>query len=767
MRLRAINPRTEFLRDQSRLQGGLVVGFCILSAVAVLRGVQDLILAEEAQFSLLHIFTFATVILLTAAMWKALDLAAAPGPILRRLVMALLYLFLLLWSVAFGYGFWWNMIAARSETRAHIEASMLDVQTQIEAAANAVKRVEGLLGGVISTADAKQQDEIQFGSSCGVGSPPGDGTLAKRRKRVTNEVAKLKEDLGTSWIAPLQMVLSGDGQAIGGLQAEQAKLSSQNMRSLNLDQRRTVYDSVRDASRTALGSITTINAAQGQSFATRFENLAGRLEMLPMDRFSNCYDPELAAALRTAAKGAREMPIFVIPKFDILEGPAATRAAFDRIWSNMAWLLSKLSGAAGVSQQVERPAPLTQFEEIALIASIGVDLCILLFALTRPRRPLEGLDAVRIADEGSRAKLDAVFRSFAEDDKLDPRRILGIAIMYTEHHSYLILPNLSARMAPSWRSGSLFLSHIMLAMRAMRAIDRSFRPMGVVAALRSRLTDERRLFDMAVRQLTENGWHQDAEQKQPLRPKDLSLHRFRDRDLLEIQLAIRANSSVAGVSTAPAASAISSDANADDRRRTGLMGSFGSIARGIFARGSDTVRSPRATDTQDPTPMGVRPNGPFQHDSDFFRFSEYVREFGWLPPSEAPGSDKIGAGKDRIELGQMIADIDTMLEQAQEAAKEEPDRTEDVQALHSAIVHLMETFETAGVVPTTNVGDAFDANFHEPSVVEDSAEPANSILRVVSQGYKEKSTGQVLRKAGVVVSSGEQGPRAAARGANR
>src|SRR5438132_6294425 len=58
------------------------------------------------------------VVALTFLMWLALrETFGAKRRFIDRIVTASLYVFLMLWSVGFGYGFWWSLIAGEDATR--------------------------------------------------------------------------------------------------------------------------------------------------------------------------------------------------------------------------------------------------------------------------------------------------------------------------------------------------------------------------------------------------------------------------------------------------------------------------------------------------------------------------------------------------------------------------------------------------------------------------------------------------------------------------
>lgn len=553
--MRSIARRAEGLSLVDAILIIALVGFLFLSGYAAFEGLFDIILAEQPTLGTTRqtYYIVCAVVLITSAMWALLEVALRRGQFFRRLVALLIYIVLALWSIGFGYGFWWKVIASRSETRIGIEAAASVVQTQVDAAENSVHLIEGLLTAVIGTADSKQKEEVSRGSSCGITSPPGTGPLSARRAEVTKQIGTLKQNVESLWLVPLREVLDGrrdtSGQQFGGLKSAQAKLDAKLMRELSEDDRRKNYNEVRKASSEAINVIKTLNSTQGQLFAEKFTALAESLAVIPTNRSSACYDPELATALRDAAKVAGKSPELTIPEFEINEGAAATAKAFNKIWDNVFWLARQPLASLNLVSPGPTPEKLTGRDTIALIASIVVDICILVFAFIRTRRPFDASHMFRSAHAGARAKLETAVRAFAADDNLHARKVFDACILRDGRDYYFILPHLSRPMSSAWRPGASFLQNILIVLEAVNAVETSYEPTGIRAFLRSKVPGfgMRRLFERAANQLGEFGWNAEtagsnnATLGRSINADGLSLHKFRHSDLLELLLVLREN----------------------------------------------------------------------------------------------------------------------------------------------------------------------------------------------------------------------------------
>jgi len=545
-------------------------GLLMISAYAVLQGLMDIISVSQPALAsgFQRFYIGAAAVLITAAMWVTLEVALSRGNLPKRVLAAGIYVLLALWSIGFGYGFWWKIIASRTETLAAIQGAATSVASQIQQTNAAVNRLEGSLEGVSAIALQQQNIETKSGGSCGIPSGPGFETLAKRRKVVTDEIDNLTNRIQARWIGPINVVLYGtplsDGSLSGGLQGELKRLDPKVMRELSADQRAQRFTEVRDASARAITRIDALNQQQGSEAVTELANLSRQLGVQRGERAFTCYDPQLASALADAATQAKSPPRLSLPVFENSEGAAATAKAFQKIWSYAFWAVGLAASWIGLIAAPRDAVSLGGNDLIALIASCVIDICIFVFGVLRTRRPLDGSRLLQPSSDDSRDKLMASLKAFAADDALDARRVFTACIIRAGNRYYFILPHLSSRMSSKWRPRAMFLQNILLVFEEVRAVDRSYEPTGLRAALRSLLRrgEMTSLFEDAAKQLREataaidtsastatgdaqisEGQTTDAGAPNA---SDLSLHRFRPGDLLEILLLLREGPSEVG-----------------------------------------------------------------------------------------------------------------------------------------------------------------------------------------------------------------------------
>src|SRR5215510_12703859 len=97
---------------------------------------------------------------LTFLMWLALrETFGAHRRLTERLITFPLYLFLALWSIGFGYGFWWSLIAGEEATRTGLASLQEDARDAAAVIAARLDAVKGQLDSVVSWSDTQMTRE--------------------------------------------------------------------------------------------------------------------------------------------------------------------------------------------------------------------------------------------------------------------------------------------------------------------------------------------------------------------------------------------------------------------------------------------------------------------------------------------------------------------------------------------------------------------------------------------------------------------------------
>ena len=115
----------DYLLGRSTLIGIASMMLLTISAYATWHGMRDFIMgvsgeAPEAGGSSIpnDLLVIMVVVALTFLMWLALrETFGSHRRLIERFITIPLYVFLALWSIGFGYGFWWSLIAGQDATR--------------------------------------------------------------------------------------------------------------------------------------------------------------------------------------------------------------------------------------------------------------------------------------------------------------------------------------------------------------------------------------------------------------------------------------------------------------------------------------------------------------------------------------------------------------------------------------------------------------------------------------------------------------------------
>jgi len=322
------------------------------------------------------------VITLTFLMWLALRETFGRERKFwsERLVTFPLYVFLLLWSVGFGYGFWWSLIAGSEATRTSLVGLQEDARAAGAAVSARLESVQVQLDSVVSWSETQMEREETAGGSCGKPSGAGRGPLYAARASVRDSVASLRENIAQSWITPVQ-------NDIAKLRESATSLSGETFA-----ERQRAFEQKAAEIRSRARSIAARSNELGASVAAEMRALANVVSIPPGKAGFSCYDPTLAERLRQAADQADEPVVLDLRTAAYTEGPAGVANAIKLMWSNIGAYLSSLIDfiASGfkypeASEDEAMPgAGITGRDLIALLAAIGVDFGLLALMVLNP-----------------------------------------------------------------------------------------------------------------------------------------------------------------------------------------------------------------------------------------------------------------------------------------------------------------------------------------------------------------------------------------------
>lgn len=444
-------------RDLKKL--ALVIGLGTLSWVATYVGMLELIQANMGDLPLLHkvVVGFSVAMLMTMIIWLLDQIFSPIGPATRLCYIAG-YLFLSVISVGFGFGFFWKVLESRSESSRSAETAVTAVQSALNGASTRLEQLNATLVQLAALSREKAEIERTKGTSC-PNSRPGDGPRRKMRDDDAQRFTFASE-LVAGRVAAVKF-------GMAGLDGDLARIAGRDP---------TIIDpktGTRNAFMTALGRKLDMTVSSYNALRTDPQMKQLRLDLSeranktsfgdPRSGGFSCPDPQLAQALRGAARAIAELPALDTPAIAAVEGPEATIEAFRRLTTTFYGLLAlKLPPSADelrtlqkeAMQSIEEGAAasvasegggLSQRDYIPLAVAIFVDLCLLLVAMGRPGHRLHGLmPKMRDAEQGPVIEILSRFNEIHRDAGVRESFELFRHVVFDLHGAYYVAVPLDA-----------------------------------------------------------------------------------------------------------------------------------------------------------------------------------------------------------------------------------------------------------------------------------------------------------------------------------
>lgn len=369
------------------------------------------------------------VVALTFLMWLALRESFGIGRRWTdRLVTFPLYVFLAIWSIGFGYGFWWSLIAGEEATRTGLSGLQQDAGDAASAVAARLDAVKVGLDGVVTWSETQMAREESSGGSCGTSSGAGRGPLYAARVGVRDQITSLRDGVQNSWIKPVQTDVASLQQSVAQLQGS------------TVAERQASFNAMASNIRSRARDIAARSNELGKSTATEMRAIAAAVSVAPGQSGFSCYDPTLAQRLTQAAVQADQPAVLSLREASFNEGPAGVANAIKRLWENIGSYLSSLFGyIAGEppSGATKSGDPITGRDMIALLATIGIDLGLLALAILNPPPAESRRPQPQVVRQIRAAINTAINRAPGADMEWVRRHFL-----YHKRSSYLVIPNL-------------------------------------------------------------------------------------------------------------------------------------------------------------------------------------------------------------------------------------------------------------------------------------------------------------------------------------
>lgn len=372
------------------------------------------------------------VVALTFLMWLALrETFGVKRKLSDRLVMGVLYVFLAVWSIGFGYGFWWSLISGEEATRTGLSGLQEDARDASAVVAARLDAVRSQLDNVVSWSESQMSREETSGGSCGTASGAGRGPLYNARRGVKDSITTLRDGMTRSWLEPVQA------------DVELLRQTASSLDGGTVEERQKAFEAKASDIRGKARNIAARSNELGKSTAAEMRALSEAVSIAPGKSGFSCYDPTLGQRLKQAAEQADQPAELKLREAAFSEGPAGVANAVKNLWKNIGAYSSGLvryvaSGGKEPFSHTSDGDPITGRDLIALLATIGVDLGLLALAILNPPPAATLRPSGEVVHQIREAIRTAIKRT---DDKADMEWVRRHFIHHNKA-SYLVIPNL-------------------------------------------------------------------------------------------------------------------------------------------------------------------------------------------------------------------------------------------------------------------------------------------------------------------------------------
>ena len=433
----------DYILGRNTLIGAASFMLLMISGYATWHGMRDFIIGVSAtptsQGQMLpggmslsnDVLVIAVVVALTFLMWLMLrESFGARRQLRERLITFPLYLFLAIWSIGFGYGFWWSLISGEEATRTGLTGLQEDARDAAQVVAARLDAVRGQLDSVVGWSDSQMTREESSGGSCGTASGAGRGPLYNARRSVRDSITTLRDGMTKTWLEPVR----GD--------IDELRQAATTLAGGTVEERQRNFEAKASDLRGRARNIAARSNQLGRSTAAEMRALASIVAVPAGSSGFTCHDPTLAERLRQAAAQAEQPAELRLREAVFSEGPAGVANAVKNLWRNIGAYTTSLAtyvltGGNQAAGRTDTGEPITGRDLIALLATLGIDLGLLALAIVNPPREPPSIRPSGTLRRHINEAIDTAIARAGVDREWVRRHFV--------HHnkaSYLVIPNL-------------------------------------------------------------------------------------------------------------------------------------------------------------------------------------------------------------------------------------------------------------------------------------------------------------------------------------
>jgi hypothetical protein len=249
---------------------------------------------------------------------------------------------------------------------------------------------------------------------------------------VRDSIATLRDGMTRSWLEPTRA------------DVEQLKRAAEGLSGGTIEERQRAFEARASDIRGRARNIAARSNQLGKSTAAEMRALANAVAVAPGAAGFSCYDPTLAERLRQAAGQSDQPAELKLREAVFNEGPAGVANAVKNLWRNIGAYTTSLAsyvatGGKGGEGRTDTGEPITGRDLIALLATIGVDIGILVLAILNPPREAPSVRPTGAFRRQINEAIDTATARAGVDREWVHRHFI-------HHHeaSYLVIPNLYA-----------------------------------------------------------------------------------------------------------------------------------------------------------------------------------------------------------------------------------------------------------------------------------------------------------------------------------
>lgn len=306
---------------------------------------------------LTDIILVVVVLALTVGMVHFLRLfVSAP---LKRCLSLLVYIPLLLFSVMFGFTFYWQRVEAPKQSANLASENLQNYIQEIEITTANLFTTQESLDLLSRQFSDLAEKERQVGGTCGTESPPGNGPRQRHRDRRAGEIAdQIKQiEVVTRNISPrlgeLREYMPKLRQLLNDREDGLTSSTRSKKNESNVQRRERIFNEARQIALAVNREINSIASSPIISTSSlTFGQWADEYYAVGLVRNDDprgtpyiCSSPTAGLALRTASTALNDLPTLSVPRTPTFGGSAGTREAMKRFLGSL---------SVGFKQDVEK-----------------------------------------------------------------------------------------------------------------------------------------------------------------------------------------------------------------------------------------------------------------------------------------------------------------------------------------------------------------------------------------------------------------------------